>query len=216
VIPSRLRKQVDKSITFEEVRNNPDGYLGRKVLLGGKITKVSKPDNQIQFEVANKELEQSGIPTEKWHGPIQIDGLRDRFLLSHEGPLDKGSYREGGYLTSVGEVVGSEVFSFGQREFSYPVIRCEFVFFHEKPNVERVEKWSLNHLVGQAIKDDFIMNLGLPTRKGRTGDLEVWEYFISYGRSRRADILPKVPKHEAYDDLILFFDQQRFSRSDSI
>jgi hypothetical protein len=71
-------------------------------------------------------------------------------------------------------------------------------------------------LVGQAIKDDFIMNLGLPTRKGRTGDLEVWEYFISYGRSRRADILPKVPKHEAYDDLILFFDQQRFSRSDSI
>jgi outer membrane lipoprotein len=210
VVPSEVRKRVDESITLEDLLKNPDAYLGRKVLWGGKVIKVNKPGDGIQFEVAAKELERSGIPIEKWYGPIQVDGLRDRFLLRHAGPLDEASYREARYLTTVGEVIGSEAISFGQKEFRYPVIRSEFLFFHVKPRVERLEKWSLDHLVGQANKEDFVLNLGLPTKKGQTDGSEVWEYFISYGRGGRADILPRVRKNEAYDDLILLFDQDGF------
>jgi hypothetical protein len=74
-VPSKLKKTVDESITFEELRKSPDEYLGSKVLLGGKIKKVNRVGNQTDFEVAEEELGRRDIPIEKQYltqpfGPV--------------------------------------------------------------------------------------------------------------------------------------------------
>lgn len=51
IISEKSRLQADRSITFAGLRENPDAYKGKFVILGGLITGVKQVPEGFQLEV---------------------------------------------------------------------------------------------------------------------------------------------------------------------
>lgn len=70
-------------------------------------------------------------------------------------------------------------------------------------------------LIGVATKESIIQSIGLPTRKQIVGNVEVWEYYQSFGTRGRAyayspynsgSAFATGRSHEVYDRVTLTFD----------
>ena len=63
VIPEALEPQVDKTLIFSQLKENPDSYKGRLVVLGGEVLKATRLQDGTQIEVLQLPLENSQRPT---------------------------------------------------------------------------------------------------------------------------------------------------------
>jgi outer membrane lipoprotein len=125
VVPGELRKEVDRSISFEELRINPDAYVGRTVLLGGEVVDTKNLPDQTELEVLE-------LPLDASDAPIDADESGGRFLVSYSGYLDPAVYSGGRYVTVVGEVLGAESLKIGGAEHQAPVLSGRFLHLWPK------------------------------------------------------------------------------------
>jgi outer membrane lipoprotein len=127
VVPREVRKEIDRSLTFGELKANPDAYAGRVVALGGEIAETNNLEHRTELMVVQKPLGRRDIP-------IETDRSEGRFLVDHPGYLDPAIYRSGRYLTVVGEVRGGRTGKVGEAEVSYPVISSRFLYLWPHPH----------------------------------------------------------------------------------
>ena len=125
VVPRELRKEVDRSISFEELRMNPNAYLGRVVLLGGEIIETENLQDETQLEMLQKPLGDGDMP-------VDTGESEGRFLISYPGYLDPAIYSSGRYVTAVGEVLGLQSLKIGEAEYQAPIISGKFVHLWPK------------------------------------------------------------------------------------
>jgi len=123
--PREVMKQVDPSIRFQELRKDPEKYVGKKVLFGGVIIETLNRKDESVLKVIQTELD-----IEK--RPIRPDQSAGRFWVRAAGFLDPAIYRQGREVTVLGEVVGKEVSPLGEIEYTYPVILAEKIRLWEK------------------------------------------------------------------------------------
>jgi len=115
VISQEALKQVDQSVRFEELLENPEGYRGRTVLLGGDIIETQNLADKTLIVVLQRSLGYRKKPA--------AEGVsKGRFIVSVTGFLDPSIYRPGRKITVVGLVVGTEVRPLGEIEYTYPLI----------------------------------------------------------------------------------------------
>jgi len=126
VVPRELRKEIDRSISFKELKANPDAYVGRTVVLGGEIIETKNLKDRTELEILQKPLGRRDVP-------IETNGSEGRFLVDQSGYLDPAIYRRGRYLTAVGEVMGSRSLQIGEAEYQYPVISAKFLHLWPYP-----------------------------------------------------------------------------------
>jgi len=118
VISRDLLKEVDQSIRFEKLREEPENYLGKVVLLGGEILKTRNFPGQTLIYVVQRPL--------KYWGEPNSEGISEgRFVISAKGFLDPAIFREGRKVTAAGTVAGRKVESIGDNPYAYPVIEKE-------------------------------------------------------------------------------------------
>jgi outer membrane lipoprotein len=123
---------VDPSITFEELRGEPDRHVGRYLLLGGAIAAV-------RITGTGSELEVVQLPTDR-HGRITATNRSaGRFLAVDDAFRDPAVYYPGRLVTLVGEVTGSRTASLGEMEYLYPVL-----------SVQELRLWSPEEYPGAA------------------------------------------------------------------
>jgi len=115
VISRRVLKEVDQTLSFEQLLENPEVYKGKTVLLGGNIIETQNFSNRTLIIVLQHPL---GYRKK----PISGDVSKGRFIISVPGFLDPVICRPGRKITVVGSVVGKEVRPLGEREYTYPVI----------------------------------------------------------------------------------------------
>jgi outer membrane lipoprotein len=115
VISRGALKQVDQSLTFEQLLENPEAYRGKTVLLGGNIIETQNFSDRTLITVLQS-------PLDFRKKPAVEDKSRGRFIVYVSGFLDPAIYRNGRKITAVGSVVGEEVRPLGEIEYSYPVI----------------------------------------------------------------------------------------------
>lgn len=125
VVPRELRKEIDRSISFKELKENPDAYVGRRVLLGGEIIEAKNWKDQTELEILQKPLGSGDVP-------VETDESEGRFLVHHPGYLDPAIYRSGRYVTIVGEVMGEKSLHIGEAEYRYPVMASKFLHLWPK------------------------------------------------------------------------------------
>ena len=108
--------QVDQSVTFVELQQNPEGFIGRDLLLGGVIISLDqRRDGGMQMEVAQLPLAATGRPVSGFNA----DG---RFLVTIPDDLDRNEYRPGMKVAVIGAVKkGVRVVVDGE-ESLYPVL----------------------------------------------------------------------------------------------
>lgn len=128
IVPREIRRGADRSLSFRELRANPDLYLGRKVLLGGEILETRNLKDQTEIEILQKPLGRRDMP-------VDTDESEGRFIVFRPGYLDPAIYRSGRYVTVVGEVLGDKALRIGEAEYRAPVLFSRFL--HLWPGARR-------------------------------------------------------------------------------
>jgi outer membrane lipoprotein len=107
--------QVDKTVTFTELRSDPDRCKGKWVMLAGVIIGTKNTQEGTFIEVLQR-------PTERSGRPLDTDATEGRFIISSAKFLDAAVYHGGRLITVIGEVAGLKVQPLGEIEYRYPVI----------------------------------------------------------------------------------------------
>ena len=115
VISQRALDEVDRTLVFEQLLENPEAHKGKTVLLGGTIIETQNFSDRTLIVVLQRPL---GFRKR----PIVEDVSRGRFIINTLGFLDPAIYRNERKITVVGSVIGSEVRTLGKTEYSYPVV----------------------------------------------------------------------------------------------
>ena len=115
VISKQTLAEVDTSVTFAQVAQDPDAYEGKTVLFGGDIIEAQNLPDKTLVVVLQRPLGRRGEPAAG-------DVSEGRFILRNPEFLDPAIYSPGRKITAAGTVVGKEVRPLGEIEYTYPII----------------------------------------------------------------------------------------------
>ncbi len=116
VISDAARDRADSSVEFARLRENPDAYRGRFVILGGVIAGVQEIREGIQVEVTEFPVDYEDIPDPS-------AGSGGRFLVVFPRDVGYATFRVGMMVTMAGEVAGKAVKMLDRMEYTYPVLK---------------------------------------------------------------------------------------------
>jgi outer membrane lipoprotein len=131
VIPKQYEKQVNKNVTFEEIKSSPQSYQGELVVLGGEVLKATRLEDKTRVEVLQLPLGEEHVPlTEKSRS-------QGRFYAFDTGKeiLDPAVLEEGTPITIIGEVTGVTTGKLDESRYQYPTIR-----------IKDLTKWDRNEM----------------------------------------------------------------------
>ena len=119
IIPEPLEPQVDRGVTFEQIRESPDSYRGKMVMLGGEVLKAKALHGGTQLEVLQ-------LPLDDDEGPV-TDRMasKGRFLAWQKEFLDPATITEGRRVTIVGEVTGASTGKMDEADYRYPTLEVK-------------------------------------------------------------------------------------------
>jgi outer membrane lipoprotein len=108
----------DRSITYAEIKKNPETLAGKNVLIGGVISVVGSSGDVLQLEVTQLELHSNGVPDE-------TSATAGRFLVVSGELLDPALYKPGMFVTVIGEVKGQKVQKLDGADYHYPLVSAK-------------------------------------------------------------------------------------------
>jgi outer membrane lipoprotein len=118
--PESAMRSVNRAVTVAELRQNPGGYLGRRVIVGGDIISTQPRAGETEVELLTHPL---GSGDE----PRRTDQSDGRVLIRTKQFLDPAVYARDRRLTVVGPVTGAEERRIGELPYLYPLIEGEYV-----------------------------------------------------------------------------------------
>jgi outer membrane lipoprotein len=120
-----IMRQVDPTLTFAKVQQDPQPYVGKVVLWGGMIVETENRKDETLLKVVRTELDYQ-------KRPLNLDRPAGRFIVRYAGFLDPAIYRQGREITVAGEVAGKEALPIGGIMYTYPVILAKEIYLWEK------------------------------------------------------------------------------------
>ena len=125
VISKSLRAQVDLSLHFSEVFQNPKAYEGKIVIWGGEVIKtINQKDGTTLVEVLQR-------PLNRMERPKVTKPSGGRFLILFREYLDSFIFGEGTRITVAGEILGERLRPLGEMEYRYPLILSKEIYLWE-------------------------------------------------------------------------------------
>lgn len=124
---------VDREITFAALRQNPDRYSGRYLLLGGAIAGVRNTSAGSELEVVQFATDHSGRIT-------ATDNSGGRFIVQ-VGTFSDPAVYQGRLVTLVGKVKGQTHARLDEIDYLYPVLTAHELHLwkpEEHPDASRV------------------------------------------------------------------------------
>ena len=126
VIPESLDQKIDRTVTFADLKQNPEKYKGKTVALGGLVLRAKHLKEGTQIEVLQIPLSRSDRPD------YTTEASEGRFLLldpEHHDPAVLQNHR----ITVVGEVIGQRVQTIDEFEYAFPYVSARFIFIWSQP-----------------------------------------------------------------------------------
>jgi len=120
-----IMRQVDPTLTFAKVQQDPQPYMGKIGLWGGLIVETENRKDETLLKVMRTELDYE-------KRPLNPDRSAGRFIIRYSGFLDPAIYRQGREITVAGEVAGKEALPIGGIMYTYPVILPKEIRLWEK------------------------------------------------------------------------------------
>ena len=115
VISQEALLLTDQTVPFAAVRENPAAHVGRHLLLGGAVARISNTPAGAELEVVQFPLGSSDRPDEK-------KGSEGRFLARSREFLDPLIYKPGRMVTLVGKVTGEVTRPLDGVDYRYPIL----------------------------------------------------------------------------------------------
>jgi outer membrane lipoprotein len=127
--PLRAQAQAEPSVSFAELRANPESYKDRTVILGGEILNTNNLREATRLEVLQRPLSGSEKPT-------ITDNTGGRFMALCDEYLDPAVYAPGRRITMAGRVLGSYLGKVGEVDYRYPLIACQEIHLFPSATAE--------------------------------------------------------------------------------
>jgi len=121
VIPKELEAQVDRNVSFLQVKQAPSSYKNRIIVLGGEVLSVKLGSDLTRIEVLQLPLDGSFEPVRDRTTSL------GRFLGVQKEFLDPATLPAGTRVTIVGEVTGVTILPLDETEYSYPTLAVRHV-----------------------------------------------------------------------------------------
>lgn len=115
IISEQSRRLVDTDAHFSTIRATPEIYIGKHLLIGGRIAGVRNSQNGGQLEIVQFDLDYSGAPEQTFRS-------FGRFIATANEYLDPLIYQRGMMITLVGEIKGKQTQRLDDMDYTYPVI----------------------------------------------------------------------------------------------
>ena len=120
-ISKELRAQADRTLTFQQVFQNPEAYKGKIVIWGGEIIEtINQKDGTTFIVVLQRPLD--------WMQEPKIERSGGRFIILVEGYVDPYVFKRGRRITVAGEILGRKVMRLGELEYPYPLLRSKQLY----------------------------------------------------------------------------------------
>jgi len=128
-VSREYRQEAEPRIDFEALKNDPDGYIDRTVILGGYIIETEITAEHSYIHVLQTPLDVSDLPGDR-------DQSRGRFIVRSDQYLDPEIYAKDRVITAAGIVLGGRKVEVGTRTLLVPVISGEQIILH--PDYDRL------------------------------------------------------------------------------
>lgn len=128
MIPKTVMSGVSQPpVEFKEVAKNTDNYIGRTVLWGGEIIKLTNDKEMTTVEVLQAPTDSDGQPT-------SMENSQGRFLAVIKEYMDTEVYKKGRQITVVGKVQGKreQTLEPSKTSFTYPVVEVDHFYLWPK------------------------------------------------------------------------------------
>jgi outer membrane lipoprotein len=116
-VSKSTRKELDRDISFDQLRKRPGSHEGKLVLLGGEIIRTHNKQEGTMIEILQKRLN-------RWGRPKDEDETGGRFLVFADRFLDPVVYSQGRRITVAGTVLGAHAEKIGEVDYLYPLLRA--------------------------------------------------------------------------------------------
>ncbi len=123
-ISSKARSQITYTGPFSSVQTDPENYIDKTVMWGGRVIEVKAGNEMTEMLVLQLELSNQRYP-------VESDRSQGRFLVRSSRFMDPAIYPDGTLITLVGRVEGSETRLIGEMPYVYPVV-----------SVIEIKKWN--------------------------------------------------------------------------
>ena len=130
-VPPALQAQADVGLDLAQVRENPQAYMGKTVLWGGRIIRSINRKKGTIIEVLE-------LPLDDGNRPMISDNSHGRFIVTMNGYLETALYAQGREVTVVGVVHGVEELPLGEIKYKYVLLRGKEIKLWEKRPQEAV------------------------------------------------------------------------------
>ncbi|MBI3597769.1 MAG: Slp family lipoprotein [Nitrospirae bacterium] len=119
-IPEPLDKEIDRSVTFTDLKQDPDAHKGKVLALGGVVLRAKNLKEGTQIEVLQLPLDRSDQPD------FPLEASQGRFLVldpEHHDPAVLKNRR----ITVVGEVIGKKIDTIDEFEYTFPYVSARLI-----------------------------------------------------------------------------------------
>ena len=116
VIPKELEGQVDRKVSFLQLKESPATYTGHTVVLGGEVLSAKRGNDMTRMEVLQIPLDSSLEP-----GQDRMTSL-GRFLAVQKEFLDPATVPVGTLVTVIGEMTGTTTLPIDDIQYVYPTL----------------------------------------------------------------------------------------------
>ncbi len=126
VISKEARQATDPSLDFAGVRQDPEAFAGRSLLLGGVILGTFPDAEGSTLEILAYRLD-------RWGEPVALDRSGGRFLVRSDRFLDPAVFAPGMLITLTGTVTGRETRPILGTIYTYPLFSAGEIHLWEEP-----------------------------------------------------------------------------------
>jgi outer membrane lipoprotein len=121
VIPESMDHQVDRTVSFTDLKQDPEIHKGKILALGGVVLRARNLKDGTQIEVLQLPLDRSDQPD------YPLEASQGRFLVldpEHHDPAVLKDRR----ITLVGEVIGKKIETIDEFEYPFPYLSARFIY----------------------------------------------------------------------------------------
>ena len=115
VISEQSRKLVNTDASFKAIKESPENYIGKNVMLGGRIANIRNSGEGAQLEIVEFQLTSQHYPEDRSHS-------YGRFLATNSSYMEPLIFKSGMLITLVGEIKGEKIQRLDDMDYRYPVI----------------------------------------------------------------------------------------------
>ncbi len=128
-IPETLQNQIDPTLTFSQVIQDPASYQGKMLVLGGEVLSAKRIAEGTRLEVLQ-------LPLDDYQRPLVTrTDSQGRFLAMEKAFLDPAMFPSNTLVTIVGEVTESVAGKLDEMDYQFPLVVIKHLYVWKDPSL---------------------------------------------------------------------------------